>query len=152
MPFASDFVVLSECLIIISLFRRILVGLRWWSKIDDAGKEKWYFESLGEARQTSKVDSLVFWVGCYAVPIVWIFFAVISVFSFKFSQLTICLIGCGLGSVNLLGYIRCEKNHKAAVRGFLFSQAKKNMSQEQMAKVGAMAAQEAFKGGSTSGV
>ena len=63
----------------------------------------------------------MFWVACYAVPICWVLFAVTSIFSLQFSQLTICAIGCGLAGVNLLGYIRCEKNHKAAVRGFLFT-------------------------------
>ena len=119
---------------------RILVGLRWWSKIDAAGKETWYFESLGEARQTNKTDSLVFWVAMYAIPIIWLIFAITSVISLRFSQLTICMIGCGLAGVNLLGYIRCEKNHKSHVRGFLVDQAKKNISKETMAKVGTMAA------------
>ena len=115
------------------------MGLRWWSKIDENGKEKWHFESLGEARMTNKTDSFCFWAALYAVPVMWVVFAVTSVFTLQFSQLTICLIGCGLGSVNLLGYIRCEKNHKAHVRGFLLDTASKNISADQMAKVGAMA-------------
>ena len=73
-------------------------------------------------------------MACYAVPVMWVIFAVTSVFSLKFSQLTICLIGCGLAGVNLLGYIRCEKNHKAHVRGFLMDQATKNISADQMAR------------------
>ena len=67
------------------VFYRILVGLRWWSKIDENGKETWYFESMGEARETNKIDSLVFWVACYAVPAMWVLFAVTSVISLKFS-------------------------------------------------------------------
>lgn len=70
----------------------------------------------------------MFWIGVYAVPIMWVLFAVTSVFQLKFSQMTICIIGCGLAGVNLMGYIRCEKNHKAHVKGFLLSQAKKNIS------------------------
>ena len=38
-----------------------------------------------------------------------------------------------------MGYIRCEKNHKAHVRGFLFNAAKDNLSADQIAKMGAMA-------------
>ena len=83
---------------------------------------------MGEVREVNKTDSLVFWVACYAVPVMWVLFAITSIFSLAFSQLTICAIGCGLAGVNLLGYIRCEKNHKAAVRGFLFNTAKKNIS------------------------
>lgn len=69
---------------------------------------------------TNKTDSLVFWIGCYSVPVVWVIFAATSVFTLKLQQLTICIIGMGLASVNLLGYTRCEKNHKSAVKGFLF--------------------------------
>lgn len=29
---------------------RILVGLRWWSRIKDDGKEEWIFESLPESK------------------------------------------------------------------------------------------------------
>ena len=43
--------------------RRILVGLRWWSVIDDHGKETWHFESLGESSNQNKVDNRVFWTG-----------------------------------------------------------------------------------------
>ena len=69
----------------------------------------------------------------------WCVFAFVSVISLKFSQLTICIIACGLAGVNLMGYIRCEKNHKAHVRGFLFNAAKDNLTGEQIAKMGAMA-------------
>lgn len=59
---------------------RILVGLRWWSKIDENGKETWYFESMGDQeRLTNKTDSAVFWVAIYAVPIMWVLFAVTSI-------------------------------------------------------------------------
>jgi len=101
---------------------------------------------MGESRETNKTDSFVFWGGCYAVPVMWVLFAVTSIIQLKFSQMTICIIGCGLASVNLLGYIRCEKNHKSAIKGFLMKTAVKNISQDQMAKIGTMAAQEAFKG------
>jgi len=39
---------------------RLLVGLRWWSRIKDDGKEEWIFESLPE-RPSNKVDTRVFW-------------------------------------------------------------------------------------------
>ena len=38
-----------------------------------------------------------------------------------------------------MGDIRCEKNHKAHVRGFLFNAAKDNLSADQIGKLGAMA-------------
>ena len=33
-----------------NLTGRILVGLRWWSKIKEDGTEEWIFESLGDKR------------------------------------------------------------------------------------------------------
>ena len=122
-----------------------MVGLRWWSAIKDDGTEEWYFESLGENRQTSKVDKSVFWIANYTVPILWGLFAFTSLLSLNLGQIVLCLIGGTLGGINLLGYIRCEKNHKAHVQGFLIGQAKKNLSTEQMTKLGAMAAKEAMR-------
>ena len=40
---------------------RLLVGLRWWTTIDDQGNEKWFFESYDHKVQNSAVDSTVFW-------------------------------------------------------------------------------------------
>ena len=107
-----------------------MVGLRWWSAIKDDGTEEWYFESLGGDQKPSKVDSTVFWAANYTVPILWFVFAITSILTLNLSQVTICLIGGGLGGVNLMNYIRCEKNHKAHVQGFLIGQAKKNISKE----------------------
>ena len=33
--------------LVIQRFYRILVGLRYWSRVKDDGKEVWYFESMG---------------------------------------------------------------------------------------------------------
>lgn len=56
-----------------------------------------------------------------------------------------CLIGLTLSATNLLGYIRCQKNHKSMMRGFLFQKAKENISPAQMTKLAGIAAQEAIK-------
>merc|ERR1712061_647497 len=128
-----------------NLTGRILVGLRWWSKIKEDGSEEWIFESLGEQRKSNPIDANVFWMASYIAPILWVVFGVISVLSLKLNSLFICLIGATLGGVNLLGFIKCEKNHKAHVKGFLMGQAKKNLSADQMAKIGTMAAKEAMK-------
>ena len=42
---------------------RYLVGLRWWSVLDDQGNEQWKFESSDEKFKASKVDSFFFWYG-----------------------------------------------------------------------------------------
>lgn len=59
--------------------------------------------------------------------------------------MTICVIGTALGAVNLLGYVKCQKNHKMALKSFLVKTAKDNISQEQINKFGKMAAEQAMK-------
>ena len=59
--------------------------------------------------------------------------------------MTICVIGTALGAVNLLGYVKCHKNHKMALKSFLVKTAKDNISQEQINKFGKMAAEQAMK-------
>ena len=122
-----------------------MVGLRWWSKIKADGTEEWIFESLGEQRKANPIDANVFWGACYVAPIIWVVFGVIAVLSLQLNKVTICLVAAALNGINLLGYIRCEKNHKAHIKGFLLGQAKKNISAEQMAKIGSTVAAEAMK-------
>jgi len=85
---------------------------------------------MGEHRKTNSVDSSIFWIASYATPTLWLVLAVVSVLSLKLQQVTICAVGVVLSGVNLLGYIKCEKNHKSYVKGFLFNQAKQRMTAE----------------------
>jgi len=61
---------------------RLLVGLRWWSEIEDDGTEKWIFESKENNFSPNSVDSMFFWTGQIAGSGVWIFFLVLNVLSF----------------------------------------------------------------------
>ena len=106
---------------------RILVGLRWWSKIQPDGSEKWFFESLN-IKASNAIDSQVFWTSIYLTPIVWIVFIFISLLSFSFKNLTICLLAFILASTNLAGYRKCNSDHDKKVKGFLMNQAVKNVS------------------------
>eukprot|EP00638_Chattonella_subsalsa_P005414 CAMPEP_0117757738 /NCGR_PEP_ID=MMETSP0947-20121206/14924_1 /TAXON_ID=44440 /ORGANISM="Chattonella subsalsa, Strain CCMP2191" /LENGTH=216 /DNA_ID=CAMNT_0005577717 /DNA_START=175 /DNA_END=825 /DNA_ORIENTATION=+ len=50
---------------------RLLVGLRWWSKVTDDGKTEWKFESLEDMGEVHASDSRLFWLGLYVTPLVW---------------------------------------------------------------------------------
>jgi hypothetical protein len=76
---------------------------------------------------------------------VWLVLAILQVLTFKLNSFFMCLIGLTLSATNLLGYIRCQKNHKSMMRGFLFQKAKENISPAQMTKLAGIAAQEAIK-------
>ena len=64
---------------------------------------------------------------------------VVNVLSFSISNSTVCLFAAGLSYINLANFIKCEKNHKEKVKGFLLQQAQQNLSPEHMLKLGAMA-------------
>ena len=36
--------------LIYSFYYRILVGLRWWSRVRNDGKEEWHYESLEKSK------------------------------------------------------------------------------------------------------
>jgi hypothetical protein len=127
--------------------------LRWWSEIKEDGTEEWVFESLDISKSyqstpktkiltlalienTNPADNRIFWFTCYATPIIWVIFGIVGVLSFKVQNVTVCLLGFALSVVNLLGYIKCEKNHKQKVKGYLYDQAKNKLTAEQMLKIG----------------
>jgi hypothetical protein len=86
---------------------RLLVGLRWWSEIDESGKEQWIFESCDDNKLIGKTDSLVFWMGLYLAPVVWCLFAFMDFFTLKIFWLNVCIICIILSSANVVGYYKC---------------------------------------------
>lgn len=86
---------------------RILVGLRWWSELDDNGNEKWIFESSNQDTQAGATDSFVFWTALYATPAIWMFFAFIDIMSLKFFWAMVCGVCIVLSSANVVGYYKC---------------------------------------------
>ena len=119
---------------------RLLVGLRWWSTIEENGKETWHFESIPDRSLINSVDKKVFWTGQYLFGGLWIFFAFINFFSFNISNLTVCSIGAVLCNSNTMGYIKCDKSHRQGVSKFFMKKAANNLSMGQMASIGSMAA------------
>lgn len=117
-----------------------MVGLRWWSHIKEDGTEEWVFESMKGDRKANNVDSTIFWLVSYVSPIIWVILAFLQLATLNLNNFFICLIGAILGGVNLLGYIRCQKNHTSMMRGFLFKKAQENISPAQMSKMAGMAA------------
>lgn len=90
---------------------RILVGLRWWSEIDENGVEKWIFESADEKKEVGKTDSFVFWTGLYLTPVIWVVFALKNLLSLGILWINVCIICFMLSSANLVGYYKCQKDH-----------------------------------------
>ncbi|OMJ10747.1 Golgi apparatus membrane protein tvp23 [Smittium culicis] len=119
--FTSSFVLIFVCCILALAFDfwtvknvsgRYLVGMRWWSEVDDLGHNHWLFESRDPALANTS-DSYIFWTMLYATPIIWLFFAIFALFSLKFQWLLIVIIAIVLNYANYLGYSKCDADAKA---------------------------------------
>mmetsp|Transcript_48459 Transcript_48459/g.55750 ORF Transcript_48459/g.55750 Transcript_48459/m.55750 type:complete len:213 (+) Transcript_48459:57-695(+) len=107
---------------------RLLVGLRWWSHIQEDGSEIWYFESFDEKIKNNSTDSTVFWGALYLTPLLWFGLLIIAFLKFNYIWLVVCLIALVLSCSNVIGFYRCSKDHKKKVKGFLASQGLKAMT------------------------
>jgi len=98
---------------------RLLVGLRWWSEIQEDGTEKWHFESHDQKSQIHPIDKRVFW---WSQTIACIFWALMTFWSFLQLHLYwmtcsgICLV---LSAVNYWGYYKCSKDQQKRVSGLI---------------------------------
>lgn len=98
---------------------RLLVGLRWWNYVDDAGLSHWVFEARKESEQhkISPVESRVFWTTLFLFPILWVVFFFVSLFGLKFKWFVVVCIGLALNGANLYGYIKCKLGKKQTLSG-----------------------------------
>ena len=62
-----------------NLSGRYLVGLRWWSNLDENGKEKWTFESFDKEITVNKIDYAFFWYGQAFNTLFWALLSVLKI-------------------------------------------------------------------------
>lgn len=63
---------------------RLLVGLRWWSEINEDGTEKWNFQSYDTKVQLNNFDKRLFWTTQIIATLFW---AIISIMKTIFLHL-----------------------------------------------------------------
>ena len=100
---------------------RLLVGLRWWNEVTDAGGSNWRFESLDTAtaaRTINDKDATIFWWLLYGVPPVWLLLGIVALARLKLDYLIVVAIAVALGGANAVGYTKCSKSASAAVRSY----------------------------------
>jgi len=89
---------------------RLLVGLRWWNEMDEAGGSVWKFESFEEERFVHPYDSNVFWLTLFATPAIWLLLGIGCLFTLKFQWLLLTTVALGMSGINVIGYIKCKKD------------------------------------------
>jgi Eukaryotic protein of unknown function (DUF846) len=90
---------------------RLLVGLRWWNKVDE-DDTVWIFESA-EGKVINKFDSTVFWTVLYMTPVLWAALFILGLLHFALDWLLICVIALALSMANVYGYYKCSKEQAA---------------------------------------
>mmetsp|Transcript_17074 Transcript_17074/g.25251 ORF Transcript_17074/g.25251 Transcript_17074/m.25251 type:complete len:242 (+) Transcript_17074:68-793(+) len=123
--FSSNFVLICVTCILLLAFDfwtvknisgRLMVGLRWWSSVNDDGSTSWVFESLENLSEIHSVDSSLFWIGLYSAPIVWAVLFVVGVLKFSIQWLVIVGVAIVLGTANVVGYSKCSKDAKNKIK------------------------------------
>ena len=98
---------------------RLLVNLRWWSEIDEAGEEHWIYESDDGKKTVGRTDSFVFWSALYGYPLLWIVFGFVDFVGFKFLWIILCIICFTLSFTNAQGYYSCQQDQKTKLSAFV---------------------------------
>ena len=124
---------------------RLLVNLRWWSEIDEYGNERWIYESEESRKvalkaaeevadhdeieklkkqglKTAEVgatDSYIFWSALYLTPVVWAFFFIVELFSFKFFWMVATGVCFSLSFMNAQGFYYCRRDHKEKLSDYI---------------------------------
>ncbi|KAF1320981.1 Ribosephosphate pyrophosphokinase, partial [Globisporangium splendens] len=98
---------------------RLLVGLRWWNRINEDGTNEWIFESHEDMTEIDALDSQVFWGGLYGTPVVWVFLLIIAVLKFNVQWALIVVIAVMLSSANIIGYTKCKKDAKQKMHSLM---------------------------------
>lgn len=97
---------------------RLLVGLRYWNESKEDGTNVWVFESREPTRPLNPTDSRIFWTALYVSPILWTVFAIVSIIKFNPQWLALVAVSLTLSTVNLVGYMKCDRDAKAKWSGY----------------------------------
>ena len=98
---------------------RLLVGLRWWNKLDEDGTSEWVFESHEVMTEIDPLDSRVFWTGLYGAPALWVALLIVAVLKFNVEWALIVVVAVALSGANIIGYTRCKKDAKQKMQSMI---------------------------------
>jgi hypothetical protein len=96
---------------------RLLVRLRWWSRVRDDDTTEWVFEGAPDGGASVRpVDSRIFWTGLFVFPAVWAVLGVLALLTLSLDWSVVCAVGLGLQGANVYGYVRCSGEAQQQLR------------------------------------
>ena len=118
---------------------RLLVGLRWWNKVDvTSGETSWIFESAsaaaattttttttstpnnsssssssrGENNKNNAFDTNFFWAVLYLTPVLWCILSLSAILWLNFRNLVTLICALVLSISNAVGYYKCSADQR----------------------------------------
>ena len=115
---------------------RLLVGLRWWNKVDPVtGNTSWIFESANQQSTTTATttttntfDYRFFWSILYLSPVLWGLLFLSAVLWLKFQCFVTVTCALVLSASNVYGYYKCSADQRAKLNEWMNTGAQMGMS------------------------
>lgn len=104
---------------------RILVGLRWYRKIEDNGDEEVIYEHKRDEALNNPADSKFFWGLQYLQTAIWGVLFAWNCITFDINDLMVVAVPFVLSAINLYYYINCSSEQKSKLSD-MFSKGKKD--------------------------
>lgn len=98
---------------------RLLVGLRWWNRINEDGSSEWVFESHEDLTEIDALDARVFWTGLYGAPLLWALLLIVALLKFNVQWALIVVVAVTLSAANIIGYTKCKKDAKQKMQSLM---------------------------------
>ncbi|ETV93586.1 hypothetical protein H310_12582 [Aphanomyces invadans] len=98
---------------------RLLVGLRWWNRINEDGSNDWVFESLEDMSEIDPLDAKIFWTALYGAPVAWALFLLVAVLKLNVEWALIAIVALTLSGANVVGYTKCSKDAKSKMHSMM---------------------------------
>ena len=109
----------SDFWVVKNVTGRLLVGLRWWNKINPDGSTEWIYESAISSDHVRKSDSNYFWTVLYVTPLIWGGLFIVGLLKFNIGWLLIVSCALVLNGSNLYGYWMCSKDQKQKLKDMM---------------------------------
>ena len=83
---------------------RLMVGLRWWNKVNEDGTTEWVFESRkeGSAAYHSETENRIFWSAMFISSLFWIILLIKNLLGLSLAWMVVCLTGVGFHQLRYL--------------------------------------------------
>jgi hypothetical protein len=112
---------------------RLLVGLRWWNKVDPiSGETRWIFESAAPtspdgSTNTNSFDSKFFWGILYLTPVLWALCFMSAILWLRFNCFVTLATALVLSFSNVYGYYKCSADQREKLNSMFNAGAEMGM-------------------------